>query len=431
MSSSIVSFSTFNSARVRVRAQGLVEFALILPVLLLTIFVIIELARVLHAWLAIENGARFGVRYAVTGEFDLAHCTALYAGPCITESQEDGARIPSIKDVTQVGAVAILKNDAITTVGDPGFFEVTVCSSKAGVAYLPGDSDVPTASSCVPLEDPGGPGDRVIVAVDFDHPLITPLVSTLWPQLHLTAKREGIVEQFRTARVVGLPATAAGPSPTPSNTATATNTATPSKTPTPSNTPTQTPTPKCSNIYISSIWISGGDEVRARVRNQNMADAYLIRTYFDWTKNGSEYIDWFRFFFRYWGGNDSNPPTGPINSSVQFPGMDNERWRADFDSQPPGGIWGNFSLTLTFDYPGWGQCVVSDSFFESQPPTPTPTSLTPQPTRTPRPPTNTPSGPSPTDTPSGPSPTNTPRPPTDTPPPPSATSDPTDVCFDC
>ena len=44
------------------RSQGLVEFALILPVLLLTIFVIIELARVMHAGLAVENGARFGVR---------------------------------------------------------------------------------------------------------------------------------------------------------------------------------------------------------------------------------------------------------------------------------------------------------------------------------------------------------------------------------
>ena len=41
------------------RSQGLVEFALILPVLLVTIFIVIEVARLLHAWLAIENGARF------------------------------------------------------------------------------------------------------------------------------------------------------------------------------------------------------------------------------------------------------------------------------------------------------------------------------------------------------------------------------------
>ena len=73
----------------RVRAQGMVEFALILPVILLLIFVIIEVARVLHAWLAVENGARFGVRYAVTGEFDDAQCWILYPlTGCAIESQE-------------------------------------------------------------------------------------------------------------------------------------------------------------------------------------------------------------------------------------------------------------------------------------------------------------------------------------------------------
>ena len=46
--------------------QGLVEFALILPVLLLVVFVVVELARLLAAWLAIENAARFGLPYAVT-----------------------------------------------------------------------------------------------------------------------------------------------------------------------------------------------------------------------------------------------------------------------------------------------------------------------------------------------------------------------------
>ena len=60
--------------RRRWRGQGVVEFALILPVMLLVLFVLVELARVLSAWLAVENGARFGVRYAVTGEYDIAYC---------------------------------------------------------------------------------------------------------------------------------------------------------------------------------------------------------------------------------------------------------------------------------------------------------------------------------------------------------------------
>jgi len=60
----------------RFRGQTLVEFALVLPVMLMVLFVIIEMARLLHAWLAVENGARFGIRYAVTGEYDQAFCYA-------------------------------------------------------------------------------------------------------------------------------------------------------------------------------------------------------------------------------------------------------------------------------------------------------------------------------------------------------------------
>jgi hypothetical protein len=57
------------------KAQGLLEFALALPVLLLMVFGIIEFGRVLQAWLALENGARFGIRYAVTGSYDAMYCS--------------------------------------------------------------------------------------------------------------------------------------------------------------------------------------------------------------------------------------------------------------------------------------------------------------------------------------------------------------------
>ena len=52
----------------------MLEFALALPVLLLLLFGIIEFGRLVQAWLAVQNSARFGVRYAVTGELDPAYC---------------------------------------------------------------------------------------------------------------------------------------------------------------------------------------------------------------------------------------------------------------------------------------------------------------------------------------------------------------------
>ncbi len=73
------------------RAQTLLEFALALPILLLLIFGIIEFGRFLQAWLALENGARFGVRYAVTGNYDLAYCDdAAAALGLVDEDEADG-----------------------------------------------------------------------------------------------------------------------------------------------------------------------------------------------------------------------------------------------------------------------------------------------------------------------------------------------------
>ena len=438
------------SSKRRVLGQGLVEFALILPVLLIMIFVIVELARLLHAWMAVENGARFGVRYAVTGEFNPLWCDSLYGGPCTTPAEIDGARIPSIHDVATAGSVAILKDETVMVPGERGFFEVTVCSSKQDLSgaplfqYSTPDPNVPIPASCIenatgnPFEDPGGPGDRVSVTVDFDHPLITPGLSQLFPVLHLNAKREGIVEQFRTARVVGLPATISGPTWTPSNTATASNTPspeptdTPSSTPTQTNTPTASPTPNCDDIYISGMWRSG-DDIYVEVTNDNEAAAYLIYYYFDWPKlSGSMKVNWVTFNgVDVLPSQDENPPTEVSGLYVPMGGNSEAIWRTDFSNEPYEPIWGYYYVSLTFDFPGWGTCDMDRDRSYSQPPTPTRTATrTVGPSRTPT--RTATSGPSPTRTPS-----RTPRPPTatrTTGPPPSDTPEPSNTpppCTEC
>jgi Flp pilus assembly protein TadG len=82
------------------RGQGMVEFALILPIVLTAFFTIIELARLYHAWVAVENGARFGVRYAITGEFDESRCDE---GTCDNDSEEEVARVATVKEVAWTG----------------------------------------------------------------------------------------------------------------------------------------------------------------------------------------------------------------------------------------------------------------------------------------------------------------------------------------
>jgi Flp pilus assembly protein TadG len=166
-------------------AQSMVEFALALPVLLLATFGVIDFGRLMQAWLALENGARFGVRYAVTGEFNPKYCPAAYdalatdlgltgnngrddckvdpPGTDPTEAQrkeardasqalEDWARLPSIREASINGASGIAYDKAVageddylayltdssatfpsTDLGDPsrpGFVLVSICSSR-------------------------------------------------------------------------------------------------------------------------------------------------------------------------------------------------------------------------------------------------------------------------------------------------------------
>ncbi len=121
--------------RIKWRGQTLVEFALVFPIVLLIILAIIEVARLLFAWVAIENGARFGVRYAVTGDYNTAHCASYPGGICDSQSERDGARIPSIEDAALAGAAAIWRNDTAST-GEPGYLTTTICSNKSGIVYF-------------------------------------------------------------------------------------------------------------------------------------------------------------------------------------------------------------------------------------------------------------------------------------------------------
>jgi uncharacterized repeat protein (TIGR01451 family) len=60
--------------------QALVEFALVIGIVLMFIFVIIESARYLQAWQTVQNAAQEGARYALTGQFE-PDCLSL-TPPC-------------------------------------------------------------------------------------------------------------------------------------------------------------------------------------------------------------------------------------------------------------------------------------------------------------------------------------------------------------
>ena len=357
--------------RIRSRGQGIVEFAVILPLLLTVLFAIIELARLMHAWLAVENGARFGIRFAVTGEYDPQECITLFGDPCDQESEEELARVESIKDAARAGSTTILMDDTAEW-DEAGYLKITVCPEEWAPGevppvkrFVPPDPAIPFDSSdCIGGDNPGDAGGYVTVAVDFNHPLIVPFFSNWWPHLHLTARRLAKVESFRTTKVIGLPPDGYQLQPTvtstPSQTPSPTITLTPTITSSPTASPTPTATPDCSAIAVISMQISG-DEVRMDVRNNNLRALSLTGSAMDWTSTyPGQVVDWFQWNGgEYYSGDDTTPPTNADPAPpLAFPAGATYRWRTDFDNVPSElGLDGTFTVTLTFD----GICTVTRS----------------------------------------------------------------------
>jgi hypothetical protein len=257
------------------RGQGLVEFALILPIVLTAFFAIIEIARVYHAWVAVENGARFGVRYAITGELDETKCSG---GTCASEAEEEVARVSTVKDVAWAGSQSIIRlamgSGTNTT---SGYFDVTVCEPDD----LVGPASQFDTYSCNPSESAGDPGDHVAVVVEYNHPIIVPIISSIVPQIRLTAQRESTVETFREVKSDEGPGSAP-PAPQPSL----------PPPPTPIVTPTQSEPSYdyCANIeWTQTIFWDQSREYDKMWKfafeffNNNDIPMYLTDYFVDWT----------------------------------------------------------------------------------------------------------------------------------------------------
>ncbi len=159
----------------------------------------------------------------------------------------------------------------------------------------------------------------------------------------------------------------------------------------------------CDKLSITDMWIHSDDEVRARVRNTSSKHAYLTDTVFEWPHVPTPtYVDWFKFGkTKYYDDpNDWSSPTTFSGSSVRIKSGKTEIWKVDFDDAPDEGIYGSFTVTLTFDVSGLATCTMSRSTYKDIPASALPTaepSATPDPTNTPEPsptetaaPTNTP-----------------------------------------
>jgi hypothetical protein len=315
----------------------MVEFVIALPILLFVIFGIIEFARMVFAWMAVQNAARFGIRYAVTGEFKDEYCIEagnLLGGSHVSADTDGGdpqdckipdsytandkddlerelidmARLFSIRDAAVGGGTGLWLRPAVSGnyeqylnahneafLGLPtetGFYHVTICSNRSGQYIMDyGNYAIPLCKDVISsnlMDDAGGPGDRVKVHVEHRHPLFLPILTNIWPSVSLSAERDGIVEKFRTSRSLGV----TGPIlSAPTWTQTPTITPTPSITLTPTETATQPPTATpvpvdCDLIAVEHTFVGdyGGGYygVLMRIRNTNPVPIHLFRADVGW-----------------------------------------------------------------------------------------------------------------------------------------------------
>jgi len=132
----------------RSRGQGLVEFALVLPVLLLVLFGVIDLGRAVYAYSTITNAARTGSRVAIVDQDTSTTCT----------------NVP-------VPAKCAAANQAVALGITPSNVTITFCTTDKDCVTDP--SQVCTTVKIIDCE--------AVVTVPYTFTLITPVLSAIFP----------------------------------------------------------------------------------------------------------------------------------------------------------------------------------------------------------------------------------------------------------
>ncbi|MCG0274878.1 MAG: pilus assembly protein [Thermosediminibacteraceae bacterium] len=70
------------------RGQAVVEFALVLPLLVLILFGVLEFGRIFHTYIVITNAAREGARLGAVGKPDSEIIARIYETAALPESDE-------------------------------------------------------------------------------------------------------------------------------------------------------------------------------------------------------------------------------------------------------------------------------------------------------------------------------------------------------
>jgi Flp pilus assembly protein TadG len=298
------------------KAQGMVEFALVLPLLLLVVFGIIELGRMVVIYTSVSSSSREAARYA-------------------SASGRSGSNVPYFLDCNGIRAAA--KRVAVFT---------SIEDANIQISYDHGPNTGVYSNAC-PAPGEVKLGDRVIVrAVAQYQPILglipsfsinsetartivkdviiqgtpgsfipsntpEPPTPTFTPSPTATNTSTPTATPTETATPTATATFTPGPSPTPSNTPTATSTATLTPTatstytptPTPTFTPTPTNTPNPCLITVDS-YTRLGTKITWTLTNNSAVSYTLVRVTIPWSQNSQKFEGLSFGGFSLWTGSD-------------------------------------------------------------------------------------------------------------------------------
>jgi Flp pilus assembly protein TadG len=208
--------------------QSIVEFALILPLLLVVFIGIMESGRLLLIYSSVLTSSREAARYG-SAAGDIGNFT------------------PHFEDCTGMRSAA-KRLGGITGMQDT---DITI-------SYDHGPNTTVYAASCPPAQTVAR-GDRVVVKVTAKYKPVLPLIN--FPELPITSTTARTI--LKDIQIEGTPPTSfptntpnpgstSTPGPTPTSTDTPTPTETPTSTPTPTHTSTPSQTPTSTSTYTPS-----------------------------------------------------------------------------------------------------------------------------------------------------------------------------------
>ena len=198
----------------RQNGQGMVEFALVFPVLLLTVLAIIETALIFQGYLTVQHTAREAARWAIT--YQPERGMGLDGAPCDetcdpNESEEEywTRRVELIKQIAVEKAVGLRIDEAHLGLTNetfnaylhlPNFYGVEVWGLPSFVEptdmWDPETDWQPGANGI--RNHPGLPGLAVRVRVTHNVELLDPLLRNIVSRVKVSAESEMINEGTQT-----------------------------------------------------------------------------------------------------------------------------------------------------------------------------------------------------------------------------------------